>query len=90
VLGVSIGAGIVAWRRTRRLQWGLLVVSLGGAAGVLVALLWSDVDPQTQATVRRLHERGYADVTVTKIAGMGHEPATERVLATCDAMRGAP
>lgn len=89
VVGVSLGVGCIVWRRTGRLKWILLVAATAGLVSVLLIVeLGSGIDPQSRAAVRRLRERGYTDVTVTTVPGMGHEPATERVVEICAQLLG--
>jgi pimeloyl-ACP methyl ester carboxylesterase len=88
VIGVAAGVVCLVWRRRRSRRRAFTPALLGGAVvGLLAAGRWSGNEAQTDFAARLLADLGYTDVQRTKIEGLGHDPAPEYVLTTCEEIR---
>ncbi len=81
-----LGAAYLVLRRMKRAGsvrvWIAIVVAVSGVgATVLIKSRNNElIDPQTRAAVQQLEARGYTNVTVAVVPGMGHTLAPERVV----------
>ena len=85
---LGAGAAFLIWRRTRRWRHVVAIAMATVLAALPIALDWFDpIDSQSASAIRTLRERGFTNVQVARVPGMGHTPAAERVISVFTATK---